>query len=158
MQLYPKDILMHVINLVVLFAMLRFILWKPVYKYLAARTERVQAELDSAEKARRETGEQKAEYERYLETMELKGREIMRDSRLKAEQDAQDIINDAREQARKLTGEAREKIESEKSRAVTAARYEIAQLATEMAERILKREVNHGDNQIAAEDFFSETR
>jgi len=158
LQLYPKDILMHIINLVVLFALLRLILWKPVYRYLTARTDRVQADRDDAEKALLEAEEHRAEYERYLESVEIQGREIIRESQIKAEQDALGIIGEARDQAQTLISEAREKIENEKAQAITAARYEIAQLATDMAERILKREVTAGDSKSAVEDFFAGTR
>jgi F0F1-type ATP synthase membrane subunit b/b' len=51
-----------------------------------------------------------------------------------------------------------QKIEGEKARAVAEARTEVALLATEIAARILKREVSAVDNKAVAEDFFREMR
>ena len=150
--------MLHVINLVVLFALLRMILWKPLYQYMSARTGRVQAEMDDAARMRHETEILKAEYERNLEAAEAEGREIVRASQLKAAREAQTIVQEAQDQAQNLILEARERIEIERGRAVTAARNEIAQLATNMAERILRREVTGEDNIAAAESFFDRLR
>ena len=68
------------------------------------------------------------------------------------------IIVDANERADKLLGEAHEKIIKEKDRAMEQMRGEIAQIATEIAGRILKREVTGKDNEAIAEEFFLEMR
>ena len=51
MEIHPADILINVINIAVLFILLRLILWKPVNSFLSARAQRVSQELENAEKA-----------------------------------------------------------------------------------------------------------
>ena len=158
MDLHPVDILIYLINIVVLFILLRFILWKPVNRALTARATRIKEEIDGAAATRAEAQELKLEYARNMETLEAQGRDIVRDSQIRADEEAQEIIKNARTQAEGLLSDAHEKIASEREQAVVNARYEIAQLATDMAARILKREVSSDDNKNAIEDFFRETR
>ncbi|MDR0906046.1 MAG: F0F1 ATP synthase subunit B [Oscillospiraceae bacterium] len=154
--LAPVDVLLHAINVVVLFVLLRLILWRPMTKFLASRASRVQGELDDAARIKTEAEEMKTEYERNIGDLEERGREILRESQMRAGEQSKEINDVARQQAEKLLSDAKERIDAERADAVNAARHEIAQLATEMASRILRREVSLDDNLSAARDFFEE--
>lgn len=154
--LTASDILIHIINIVVLFILLRMILIKPISKFLSARAERIAGDLKDAETKKAEAFELKSQYDKHMETADAEGREIIRESQLKASDEASAITREARAQAEKIVMEARAKIESERVKAVAQARTEVALLATEIAARILKREVSAVDNRTVAEDFFHE--
>lgn len=156
--LQPSDILLHIVNILVLFILLRVILFKPVNRFLTERAERVTAQLKDAENKQAEAMVLKQEYEQHIETFEKEGREIIRDSQTKASLEAQAIVAEARSQATTLITSSQEKIASDKAKAIAAARTEVALLATEIAARILKREVSLVDNKAVAEDFFREER
>ncbi len=158
MDLQPSEILIHIINIVVLFILLRVLLFKPVSKFLSERTERIGKELKDAETKKAEALDIKAAYEKHIESFEAEGREIIRSSQVKASEEAAAIIKEARSQAEQVIVEAQRKIANEKARAVAEARTEVALLATEIAARILKREVSVVDNKAVAEDFFREMR
>ena len=152
------DILISVINIAVLFILLRLILWKHISRFLAARSERITSELENVEKLRQDAEGLRKEYEVKMEDIELKGREIMRESQIKASEEEIEIISEAREKAQDMLNEARDRIAEERERAVISARHEIAQLATDMAARILRREVSEDDTKTAVEDFFREVK
>jgi len=156
--LHPVDIIINIINIAVLFILLRLILWKHINRFLAARAERIRSELDGAEKARNDAETLRQDYETKIEGIEAQGRDIMRDSQIKASEEAEEILKDARDKARDMLQEARERIADERERAVVKAQHEITQLAADMASRILKREVSADDNVSAVNDFFRETR
>ena len=158
LDLHPADILINVINIAVLFILLRLILWKPVYRMLSEREEHVRKELEDTEKARLDADALKQEYAENLAGIEAQGRDMMRESQIKASEEAEEILGNAREKSKTMIIEARERIAEEKERAIDNARREVAQLATDMAARILKREVIPDDSISAVEDFFSETR
>ena len=82
----------------------------------------------------------------------------MRESQIKASLEAEEILNDAREKTRIMQQEARDRIAEEKERAIVNAHHEVAQLATDMAARILRREVSPGDSKSAVDDFFRESK
>jgi F-type H+-transporting ATPase subunit b len=156
--LHPVDILIHGLNIIVLFILLRLILWKPIIKFLTARAQRVQDELSAAEASQSEAVSLKSEYERNLESIDTQSREILRDSQIRASEQSMEMLRLAKEQSDAMLTEAHDKIEAEKTQAVISARGEIAQLAADMAARILKREVKPEDNLSAARDFFDEAR
>lgn len=158
MELYPTDLLIHIINIIVLFFLLRLILFKPVNKFLAARKTRIKNQLTDAAIRQDEAKRLQKEYEKQLETIEEQGNEILRDSITKASQESKMIIIDANERSDVLLSEAHEKIVKEKERAMEQMRREVAQIAIEIAARILKREVSAEDNQAVAEEFFREMR
>ena len=156
MDFHPVDILISLINIAVLFILLRLILWKHVNRFLSARAERIRKESEAIEKRRLEADALKREYEEKLDSIEESGRDIMRESQIKASEEAEETLREAREKARLMVLEARERIEEEKARAVESAQHEIAQLATDMAARILRREVSPDDSRNAVDSFFKE--
>ena len=158
MDFHPVDIVISIINIAVLFILLRLILWKHVDRFLKARSERVKAELANVEKLRLEAEALRKEYEDKLDGIELRGHELMRESQIKASEEEAEILAEAREKARVMLKEARDRVAEEKERAILGAEREIAQLATDMAARILKREVSGDDTKSAVEDFFRETK
>lgn len=158
MELYPTDLLIHIINIIVLFFLLRLILFKPVNKFLSARKERIRIQLTDAETRQAEAKRLQKEYEKQLETVEEQGREILRNSMNKAAQEAKMMIMETNERSDVLLNEAHDKIVKDKERAMEQMRFEVAQIATEIAARILKREVSAEDNKAVAEEFFREMR
>ena len=155
MDLHPVDILINIINIAVLFILLRWILWKPVNRFLTERATRVRTDLENAEKTLADALALKQEYTDNLGAIEAQGREIVRESQNKASEEAGEILREARDKSKDMIKEARERIAEERERAIDNARREIAQLATDMAARILKREVSPEDSISAVEDFFS---
>ena len=158
MDFHPVDILISIINIAVLFLLLRLILWKHINRFLLARSTRISSELENVEKLRLDAETLRKEYEEKMEGLELRGREIMRESQIKASEEEIEILNEAREKAQDMLREARDRIAEERERAIVSARHEVAQLATDMAARILRREVSEDDTKIAVEDFFREMR
>lgn len=152
--LTASDILIHIINVIVLFIMLRLILIKPISAFLSARAERIASELKDAETKNDEALALKAEYEQHMASYEKEGHEIIRASQLKATDQADAIVKDARGQSERIVSDAQTRIANEKAQAIAEARTEVALLATEIAARILKREVSVSDNKAVAEDYF----
>jgi len=158
LEFHPIDIVISLINIAVLSVLLRLILWKHINRFLAERAGRVRSELEDVEKRRRDADALRREYEEKIEGIEARGRDLMRESQVKASEEADEILSDAREKARVLLHDARERVAEEKERAIVNARHEVAQLATDMAARILRREVSPDDSKSAVDDFFREKR
>ena len=157
MEFHPADVLVSIINIAVLFILLRLILWKHIYRVLSSRSERVRAELEAAEKSRLDAEALLKKYNEMVDGIELRGRDLMRESQIKATEEAEEILKEAREKSRVMMSEAHDRIAEEKERAVSGAHHEIAQLATDMAARILKREVSFDDSKSAVDDFFKDS-
>ena len=155
MDLHPEDIIISLINITVLFFLLRLILWKHVIRFLADRANRVRSEMDDAEKHRLEAEALHSEYDMKIVEIEERGKEMIRESRIKADEESARILKETRNKAKEMISDAEIRIAEEKEQALEDAHFEVAQLATDMAARILRREVSPEDNTNAVDEFFS---
>ncbi|MDR1821692.1 MAG: ATP synthase F0 subunit B, partial [Oscillospiraceae bacterium] len=105
--LEPRDIILHAANVIVLFVLLRFILWRPVNKFLAQRRQLIEKELTEAQNAKDEAARQQLLYEENLSGIEEKGRELMRTSAEAAQTRAEEILASARRDSEEYTKESR---------------------------------------------------
>ena len=154
MDLHPEDVIISLINIVVLFLLLRLILWKHVIRFLSERAKRVKGEMDDAEQSRLDAEALRSQYEEKLENIEEQGREMMLESQQKAKEESDRIIKETSDKTHEMIRDAENRIAQEKEQALAEAEQDITQLATDMAARILKREVSVGDNTSAVDDFF----
>ena len=154
MDFHPEDVIISLINIIVLFVLLRIILWKHVIRFLAARKERVQSEMDEAEKRRLEAEALHSDYDKKIGAIEERGRDLMRESQQKANEESERILKESRDKARDMITEAEDRIAEEKEQALEDSRMDVTQLATEMAARILEREVSAEDNSNVVDEFF----
>ena len=156
MDLHPEDIIISIINITVLFILLRLILWKHVIRFLSERAGRVRSSMDDAEKRRLEAEALHSEYNEKIGAIEERGRVMMRESQQKANDEADKILKDTREKAKEMISDAEARIAEEKVQALEDAQLEVTQLATDMAARILEREVSPEDNTNVVNEFFRE--
>jgi len=154
LDFHPEDVIISLINITVLFILLRLILWKHVIRFLAEREKRVRDEKDDAEKRRLDAEALHCEYEKKVGELEERGRDLIRESKLKANEESDRIIKETRDKAKEIMDDAEARIAEEKEQALEDAHLEVTRLATDMAARILRREVSPEDNVSAADEFF----
>ena len=138
MELYPIDIAIHLVNIIVLYILLRLLLWKPVRKFMAAREARVQADMDRAKALQEQAEKTKADYDARLTQVQATCDQMMAESRKQAVASAQKYMDDAKSEAGKLLAQARADAEAEKIRAMDEAKGDLVDLAVDMAGRVLR--------------------
>ena len=154
MDFHPEDVIISLINIVVLFVLLRLILWKHVNRFLTDRSNRVQNEMDSAKKQQQEAEALRLEYDKKVDDINERGRDLMRESQLKANEESERILKETRDKAKEMINDAQIRINEEKNQALEKANLEVTRLATDIAARILEREVSQEDNENAVDEFF----
>jgi len=153
--LNPLDILIHIINFIVTFVLLYLLLYKPVSKFMHKRRESVEQALADAAATRADAylAEAKAE----LAATGEKARRLSHEAIENAALDAERIVDTAQDEADALLQKAREQMRQEKQAAIERAHTEVVGLASDIAARILSREVTLKDNREIAERFFHGT-
>lgn len=152
----PVDLIIHIINIIVLFVILRVLLYKPVKKFMSERAQRLEDEKKSAELDRNEAARLKADYESRLTAAQEEANGIIREKSEQAVQKGENIISDAKTSAGEIIESAKNEAENIKKRAVEDSKKQIVVLASEMAEKILCREINDKDNEKLTQEFFAE--
>ena len=156
MDFHPADVIISLINITVLFILLRLILWKHVNRFLTERTNRVRGEMDEAERQRQEAEALRLEYDTKVGELKERGSDLIRESQLKATKESEKILKETHEIAKTMISDAEARIKEEKEQALEKANLEVTQLATDMAARILEREVSATDNAKTVDEFFRE--
>lgn len=145
-----QQILLHMLNFAVLFAVMYFILYKPVKQFMDKRND-YYGDLEEKSKAKTEESETIiAEYNAKLtefnENIENEKHRIVSE----ANEEAAEIVDSARNEAKEIINKAKNEAKLEKESIVKAANREIAELAQEAAEKIIMQ------NSSQAYDSFSE--
>ena len=145
-----------VINVLILFILLRIFLFKPINKMKADRTRTIQDNLDSAEKAKAEAEELRQQYEESISEAKEKANQIIMKAHEDAESERSAIIMKSQEEAEKIVADADKTIENERKRVLRQAQSEIADLAIEAASKIIGENVDDEKNRKLVDKFLSD--
>jgi F-type H+-transporting ATPase subunit b len=138
--------LFTLINIGILFVLLRAILFKPVSKFMEDRTKKIQDTIDQAEKDKAQAKRLLQQYEEQLKTAREEAAALVRSARENAREQADRIIAGGKAEAETLLRNARTQIEADHGAALARFRSEAAALVVSASARLLRRELNQEDN------------
>jgi F-type H+-transporting ATPase subunit b len=141
----PSGVIWIVILFVVLVAILYKAAWKNVLGGLKAREDRIRNAIADADTARAKGEAALKEYNTQLATAETQVRALLSNAALEAEKIAAGIRTRAQQEAEEIKERATKEIESSKSQALSEIYEQTATLATSVAEKILRRNLNADD-------------
>ena len=132
-----QQILLHLLNFAVLFAILYFLLYKPVKNFMDNR-EQYYKDIDDNASAQLKDAEQlKAEYAKKLELAEDEIAILKQKAQKELEQASAIKIKMAEHEARKIISDAREDIENQRAKMLKDAKSEITEMVTGAAEKLV---------------------
>ena len=132
-----QQILLHLLNFTVLFAILYFLLYKPVKKFMEQRTEYYK-KLDDEAKAKLADAENtKKEYQSRLEHADAEIAEKKQAAHAAAEAAGAESLRRAEDAAEKLLSDARDRIAAEHTKMLRDAEREITDMVADAAEKLV---------------------
>lgn len=131
------NLLFAIINIIVLFLLLRKFLIKPVRNIMEKRDEMIRSGLENARKSQSDAELMKQEYEEKLKNAGDISAGIISDAKKEAEARSKNILDEANAKADNILSSARENAETAKIKAVGEAKEQIADLAAEMARKLV---------------------
>lgn len=151
----PTIMLQHLLNCVILFVALRFLLYKPVRKFMETRSARLAQQFDEAQAMSKSASDKLAEYQAQLDGVaQLRARAAQEGAQRGGEQ-AEEIIARAREQADQIIAVAQRDVQAMRVNAQEALRAQAVDLALEISAQVLARELNTEDDRKLIEEFLS---
>jgi F-type H+-transporting ATPase subunit b len=135
-----------IINLVILFFILKKILFKPVTKFMEARTAKIQNDIDMAAKDKEQAKLLAGQYEDKLKTAHLEAEAIMKTAQEQAQAQAARIVAESKKEAETLVANARRQIEAEQKASMFLFKAEAARLVIAAASRLLQRDLDSEDS------------
>jgi F-type H+-transporting ATPase subunit b len=159
----PKDLYPHLNELIVgavAFGVLFFFVSKWVLprlgKILEERRQKIQGNLEEAERAKRDADQLLAEYRQKLHDAGTEAGKIIEEARKTAEQMRKDLIAKAEDESRQIVGKAQEEIRAERDRAVQSLRRELAEASVDLAGRVVGETLDKERHVRLVEQFIDE--
>ncbi len=154
MELDPLQIGLHIFNVLVLFVVLRFLVYKPILKFMKNRENTFANKVDELDDREKQLIQQKEEYEQMMANAHNEAAAIITRSNEMARDHAREIVDNAKDHARGLVLRAKREIEAEKVQVRQDMRTEIAEMSIQIAEKVLAREISLDDNRKIIDEFF----
>ena len=140
----------------VLVAVLGKFAWPNVLAGLNARQKRITRDIADAESARAKAEASVVEYNKQLATAEGQVRELLNKAAADAERIGATIRAKAQQEAEEAKDRALKDIEASRRQALTDIYDQAATLATSVAEKILRREINAADQKALVDESLKQ--
>jgi F-type H+-transporting ATPase subunit b len=148
-------ILWTIITFVVVLLILKKFAWPQLLASLDEREQRISDAISGAEQARQEAEKVLSEHQQKLVAAEDEARQIIAEAREAGENLRQDVVGQAKEEAQRAIDQARISIESEKRAAIAELRREMADLAVQAAGALIDANLDDDKNRSLVDDLIS---
>lgn len=156
LEFHLSTILFTIVNLLVLFLLMKKFLFARVNAVLEQRAALVKQEISSAEDNNRQAQELKAQYEGKLTDARHEAAKIVADAQNRAQRVYEGKMAEAETDAKRLRSEAEVQILTERDAMLRGARNEVASLALLAAAKVAQRSMDSDDDKALVDTFLSE--
>jgi F-type H+-transporting ATPase subunit b len=146
-QLDPGLFIWTILTFLILFGALAKYAWKPLLKALENRENMIRSSIADAEKAQQELETINQQSDNVLAKARAESQAILVDGKVAAEKVKEDTLNQAKEKATAIIESAEKQIQVEKDKAISEIKGEVANLAIQVAEKLIQKNLNRDDNQ-----------
>ncbi len=142
------------VNMILTYLILKKFLFKPVQKMIKDRQDEIDGLYQDAENAKTEAEEMKADLESRLQGAKETSAEMIRSAAATAGKRSEEIIRSAKNDAAALKEKAMQDIALEKKKALNEVKDDISVLALEIAEKVIRKEINAEDQKMFVDEFI----
>lgn len=144
------------INMVVLYIVLRKILFKPVTQFMENRIKSIKDAIDNAEKAKLEAADLKQQYDFKLHAAKDEADKIINDSNVRANKEYDTILSTAKQDAQGVMTKASKEIERERAQMLKEIKNQVASLALAAATKVIEVNMDTATNRALVDKFIDE--
>ena len=146
------------INIIVLYIILKKLLFKPVTKHMEERSKKIQDALNLAEEAKRKVDEMKEEYDSKLRLAKEEGNQILEDYKRRADKEYEAAVVTAKKEADLIIQKAKQELEVEKEQLVSDLKKEMAELVLTASQKVVKENLDSESNRKLISEFIDNQR
>ena len=150
----PWTIIFQICNLLILFTLIRKLLFKRVMAVLDKRQQEIDGIYDAADKAKDDADQMKEEYTRKMSNARAEADMLVKNAMDTAQRRGDAIVQEARDEATHLKQKAESDIEQERRKAYSELVGEISGMAVDIAGRMVEREINADDHKELVDEFI----
>ena len=131
------NIAITIVNLLVLYALMRKFLVKPVRAVMEEREQRIESQLTDASQKQEQAHNLKMEYENKLEQAGVEASASIQKAREIAGQEQEQMIQETKDETQRIFEQSKKEIELEQEKATREAKKQISELALTAARKII---------------------
>lgn len=150
-----KSLIVQVVNFVILLVILQRILYKPLVAKMQERTEAIRRSLDEAQAARAEAARQQEQNAEQLRAAYAEAQAIRAAALKEAAEEQKKLVENATREAKQLVDSARAQTESDIRRAREELRREVSELATAVAEKLVRKSLRDDEHRRIVDDAIA---
>lgn len=144
------------VNVLILTVVLAFLLYKPVKKFMAARSERIKGEIEAARAEREEAMELKEQYELLLADIESEREKVLRKAHKKAVEKSDQMLFDARREAEAMYARNLAELELQRKNINDEMKRQIIEISTLMAGQFVEVSIDRDTQDRMIEEAFDD--
>lgn len=144
------------IAFIIIFILLSKLAWPTVLKTLEAREQKIQGDLDAAEKAKADAQANAQTYEQKLQEAKSEAEDILSQARKEAEEERSRILAEAQKDAAATIAKARDAVSSERKKAMIELSGQVVDLSVEIASKIIGDSLSEDQQRRLAEKYLAE--
>lgn len=140
---------------IVLWALMKFVLLKPVVKIMSDREAKVNGDVAAAEEARGAVGTVLDDYHTAMSAARSEANRIVEDARAQGEARRRELIGAAEAEASSIRSAAAEEIATAKTEALAGLRGDVATIAAEAASVVVGRQLDPAASQATVDRYLA---
>lgn len=141
-------------NLVILYLVMKKLLFKPVKNMIDSRQKEVDDLYDNANRAKAEAEEMRARYETRLQQANAESEALLRDANRRAQLREEEILRDAQGKAAQTMQRAEAQVALEKKRAMNEIKDDVSDMAVDIASAVLQRDIRSEEHTELIDSFI----
>ena len=130
--------------------------WGPVMDMMKKREDHIRNEIEEAERNRASAEKASQEAAAQLKQTRQEAQKIIDDAKNAGQKQEQDIIEAARQEAERIKQAAQEEIRNEKEKALQAIQDQVASLSVLIAGKLLEKEISAQDQDKLIAEYIKE--
>jgi len=158
LKVEPGLLLWTIITFTVLVLILWKAAWKPVVEALDARAEKVRSDIENADRSRQEAEKLLAQHREMMNNAKTEAANIIAEGRSEAEKMKNDIVAKAGAEAKDVSDRAKREIDLAKDKALAEIKAEIVVLSTDIAAKIINKNLKPEDQKALVEETLNKVR
>jgi F-type H+-transporting ATPase subunit b len=150
------QILVSLLNLVILFLIIKKFLYQPVKNVLKSRQDKIDEQNNKASEYLSDAERTKAELEAKLNDAENQADNILNEATVNAQRRKEKILDEARDEAESIIRQAKTNAELEMKKAESEIKTQIVDVSFELSKKIIEREIKEEDHHKLIDSFITQ--
>lgn len=142
-------------SFVVLWALMKFVLTKPVLKIMQDRADKIRGDLEAAEQARAAADQAIAQYNAALASAKAEATRLIEDARAQGEAKRREFMTAAEADVAAMRAAAAEEVARAKAEALVQLRGDVATIAVDAAKAVIGKDLDVSSQRPIVDEYLS---